>query len=88
MKHILFDTDGVIVRSDMWSNEYSRRSGISSEVMKPFFRDIFGDCIIGKADLKEVIKPYLTLWNWTGSVEEYWIKAVLYRTIEDLRRVI
>ncbi len=95
MKHILFDTDGVIVRSDMWSNEYCRRTGASTEVMIPFFRDLFGDCLVGKSDLKEVIKPYLTLWNWKGTVEEYldeWfryenkIDQKLVEKIQELRK--
>ncbi len=85
MKHILFDTDGVIVHSDMWSNEYIRKSGISSETMKPFFRDIFGDCLIGKADLKEVIKPYLALWNWTRTVDEYLEEWFHYENHIDLQ---
>ncbi len=38
MQHILFDTDGVIVHSDMWSREYSRRKQISADIMIPFFR--------------------------------------------------
>lgn len=95
MKHVLFDTDGVIVHSDMWSNEYSRRSGIPPEIMKPFFCNIFGDCITGKSDLKEVINPYLSNWNWTGSVEEYleeWFRyenrvdRELIRRIQELRK--
>lgn len=71
MKHILFDTDGVIVHSDMWSNEYARRTGITNELIKPFFRDVFGNCLIGKSDLKEAIKPFLSEWKWTGAVEGY-----------------
>lgn len=83
MKHILFDTDGVIVHSDMWSNEYARRSWISSEITRPFFREIFGDCLIGKSDLKEVIKPYLAQWDWTGTVDEYLEEWFRYENTVD-----
>lgn len=82
-KHILFDTDGVIVHSDMWSNEYVRRSGISPDAMRSFFRDVFEDCLIGESDLKEAIKPYLAQWNWTGTVEEYLEAWFLYEDCID-----
>lgn len=71
MKHILFDTDGVVVHSDMWSNEYVRRNHLSTDIMVLFFRWAFQDCLIGKADLKESIAPYLPSWWWTGSASEY-----------------
>ena len=85
MKHVLFDTDGVIVHSEMWSQEYARRCGISSETMKPFFQGIFKDCIVGKADLREVIAPYLTEWKWTRSVEEYLKEWFVYEHHTDMR---
>lgn len=71
MKHFLFDTDVVIVHSDMWSQEYSRRTGITTDIMIPFFRWVFQDCIIGKADLKEVISPYLGEWWWSEGPQKY-----------------
>lgn len=71
MKHILFDTDGVIVDSTMWSHEYSQKSWISTDVMIPFFRWVFQDCLIGKADLKESIAPYLREWWWKEDPQKY-----------------
>lgn len=71
MQHILFDTDGVIVHSKMWSIEYSRRKQISTDIMIPFFRWVFQDCLIGKADLKEAVSPYLGEWWWTEGPQKY-----------------
>ncbi len=85
MKHVLFDTDGVIVHSDTWSQEYARRSGMPSESMKPFFQGIFADCILGKADLREVIRPYLDEWKWTRTVDEYLKEWFAYEHHIDMR---
>ncbi len=85
MKHVLFDTDGVIVHPTMWSQEYARRSGILSESMKPFFQGIFADCILGKADLKEAIAPYLDEWKWTETVDEYLREWFVYEHRIDMR---
>ena len=71
MQHILFDTDGVIVHSDMWSLEYARRSGISSEYMRPFFTGVFQECILGRADLKSEIESFLPQWRYTGGADQY-----------------
>ncbi|MBC7503792.1 HAD-IA family hydrolase [Candidatus Gracilibacteria bacterium] len=71
MKHILFDTDDVVVHSDMWSQEYSRRTGITTDIMIPFFRGVFQDCLVGKSDLKESLSPFLGEWGWTKSTQEY-----------------
>ncbi len=71
MQHILFDTDGVIVHSKMWSLEFAQRSGISSDEMLPFFRGLFQDCIVGKADIRTVIEPFLKIWNYSGTPDEF-----------------
>ncbi len=70
-KIYLFDTDGVLVHSEMWSVEYSRRMWLSPNTMKPFFSGIFQECIIGKADLQEVIVPYLKEWKWKWNPDKY-----------------
>jgi putative hydrolase of the HAD superfamily len=77
-KCIIFDADGVVINSEMFSAQYQKQFGLSSEKMLPFFRGIFRDCIIGKADLKVVIQPYLKEWEWNGTVDEFlqfWFKA-------------
>lgn len=68
---ILFDADGVIVNAEQFSLQYQKRFGVDPAHMNPFFEGIFQQCIVGKADLKKVVAPYLASWNWEGSVEEF-----------------
>ncbi len=71
MTHFLFDTDWVLISSPMWSDEYSRRTWLDPRVMKPFFTWVFQECTLGKADLREMLQPYLTEWKWEWSVDAY-----------------
>ena len=60
IKAIVLDADGVIInKPDMFSVQYQKEFGISNEVMLPFFKGRFQDCLTGKADLKEELKPFL-----------------------------
>jgi putative hydrolase of the HAD superfamily len=72
---LLFDADGVIINGKMFSLHLEDDFGISTEMTKHFFTTIFSDCLEGKADLKEEIKPYLKEWGWNKGVDkflEYW----------------
>jgi putative hydrolase of the HAD superfamily len=78
IKGILFDADGVVINSENFSVQYQKRFGISNDEMLPFFKGNFQDCIVGKADLVNEIKPWLSKWKWTGSVDEFlqfWFNA-------------
>lgn len=77
-KAIIFDTDGMVVITDMFSVKYCEEYKVPYEDILPFFKNEFQPCLVGKADLKEQIKPYLEKWGWKKSVEdflEYWFKA-------------
>lgn len=71
IKALLFDADGIIVRSEMFSHQYTKKFGIPVDAMTPFFRGIFQSCLIGEANLKEVVEPYLQKWKWHGTVDEF-----------------
>jgi putative hydrolase of the HAD superfamily len=79
IKAIVFDADGVVINSpDYFSVQYQKAFGVSNETMLPFFKGKFQDCLVGKADLKEELKPLLNDWNWPGTVDElieYWFQA-------------
>ena len=78
IKCILFDADGVVINSDMFSVPYQKEHDISDDDMLPFFEGEFQNCIVGKADLIELVKPWLPKWKWKGSVDEFlqfWFKA-------------
>jgi len=68
---IIFDADGVTLKAGRnFSYIYSEKFGVPIEKLSPFFKGVFQDCMIGKADLKEELKKVLSDWNWTGTVEE------------------
>ncbi|PIR74258.1 MAG: hypothetical protein COU35_03120 [Candidatus Magasanikbacteria bacterium CG10_big_fil_rev_8_21_14_0_10_47_10] len=71
IKALLFDADGVIVRSEMFSHQYTKKFGIPTDAMTPFFKGIFQSCLIGETNLKEVVEPYLQKWKWHGTVDEF-----------------
>lgn len=86
IKAIIFDADGVVINGEMFSKCLARDYGITRETTKGFFTGPFQDCRIGKADLKEVIKPYIQRWGWKSTVEEllaYWFKSE-HKTDQDL----
>ena len=94
-KAVIFDTDGMVVITDMFSVKYCDEYKIPYENILPFFKNEFQPCLIGKADLKEQIKPYLDKWGWEKSIEEfleYWFQAEhhidqrVIKTISQLRK--
>lgn len=75
IKAILFDLDGVIIKDPIFSTVYAAEFGLTPENMIPFFTKEFQKCLIDEADLKEVLKPYLSAWKWEKSIDDllaYW----------------
>jgi len=78
IKAIVFDVDGVLVNAERFSAQLEKEYGIPAEKLLPFFKGPFQDCLLGKAQLKDVIEPYLTEWGWKGTVDEFldfWFKS-------------
>lgn len=78
IKCILFDADGVVVDAEMFSVQYQKEYGVSNDEMLPFFSGEFQKCVVGQADLKEIIQPWLAKWKWEGTVAEFlqlWFSA-------------
>ncbi|HLL60344.1 MAG TPA: HAD family hydrolase [Candidatus Nitrosocosmicus sp.] len=79
IKAIIFDLDGVlVVPAYKFSQRLHEDFGISSDITAPFFSGKFQECLIGRADLKEELKPYLIKWKWDKSLDsflEYWFKS-------------
>lgn len=95
IKVILFDADGVMVNGERFSTALERDYGISKDFTLPFFNGPFQECLVGEADLKELIAPYLLTWGWDKGVDtflEYWftiehkLNDELIAHIQELRK--
>jgi putative hydrolase of the HAD superfamily len=91
----MFDADGVVIQSEMFSHKYVKEFNLDISELDSFFMSDFQECLIGKSDLKIVIKPWLKKWRWSKSVDEflhYWFKSEhnlnfeLIETINELRK--
>ncbi len=94
IKAVVFDADGVLIHAEQWSQILAHDYGIPYSQIEPFFIDQFQRCMIGKADLKVEIAPYLSRWGFGGTVDEllkYWFSSehkpdeLLIKYIQGLR---
>lgn len=90
----IFDADGVVTSSKKFAEDLERDFGIKPELLEPFFQGPFQDALVGKADLKEALEPFLKEWGWKKTVDEfveYWFRSedivntVVTDTISRLR---
>lgn len=75
---VVFDVDGVLVHAGEFGKLLESRYGIDREVQSGFFQGPFRECVRGRADLREVIGPFLQEWNWPGTVDDFlrvWFEA-------------
>lgn len=96
IRAILFDADGVVINPMLqFSRVLEREYGITPDMTRGFFSGIFTACLAGRAELREVLPPFLAEWCWSGSVDEFiraWLVAddhpdrALLAAIQDLRR--
>ncbi len=73
---IAFDVDGVLVKGMEcggynWHAELTRDFGISLEDVEQFFLNDWDACILGLADLRDVLPPYLERWGYKGSADDF-----------------
>lgn len=95
VKAVLFDADGVLINSEMFSVALQRVHGISIDKTRKFFSEKWPEIIIGSKDLKTELRPYLPQLGWDGTVDElldFWFKTEhnidedLVSFIQGLRR--
>jgi putative hydrolase of the HAD superfamily len=75
---LILDADGVLINSESFSETLARDYDVDHDKEKEFFTTKFQDCLIGKADLKKSIAPYIASFGWKGTVDEfldYWFTA-------------
>jgi putative hydrolase of the HAD superfamily len=93
IKAIIFDADGMVTSSKMFSKELEKDFGIPAKKLLPFFESVFQKCLIGKANLKEELKNYIKAWGWKGTVDEltnYWFKVeneINNEVVEKIKKI-
>jgi putative hydrolase of the HAD superfamily len=68
---VLFDADGVLIFKLRFARLLSSEYGITREMTRPFFRGPFEACMVGAADLEDVLPPHLAAWGWRGTLDEF-----------------
>lgn len=68
---LILDADGVLVHGKTFSERLARDYDVDRDKEKEFFTGKFQECLVGKADLKESVAPYLTSFGWHGTVDEF-----------------
>lgn len=79
-KVILFDADGVTLKDEGLFTDKLKQQGFipSTEKTVPFFKGVFQDCLVGKADLKNELTKVIQDWGWQGTVDEivdFWLSV-------------
>lgn len=89
MKAIIFDCDGMIVKSERFSERIARtesEQAIPITMTSRFFDNEFQSCLVGKSDMKDVLKRYVKEWGWKRNIDDllhYWFdpqhNQIVYR---------
>ena len=78
VKAVILDADGVVIFPWRAAQLLEREYGITREMTGEFFGGVFEDCLVSKANLKEVLPPYLAQWGWRAPVDDFvrvWFEA-------------
>ncbi len=70
----VFDADAVFLRSSRPADYLEQRYGITREKLGPFFAKN-AQSLIGKADIKDILPPFLKEWSIGESVDEFLAEA-------------
>lgn len=88
---VLFDADGVtIIPQAPFSIQYATAHGLDLQELGTFFDERFGEALVGKRDLKELLEERRSLWHWQGSIDDLlkqWFEAENFRN-EELVKLI
>lgn len=75
---IIFDADGVILNGERIDIHLERDFGISRLKSREFFMGNFQSCLLGQADVLDLLPEALSTWNIPMSPDQflkYWISA-------------
>ncbi len=92
MKVLLLDADGVVVktRHKYFSGKFSEEYSVPLEEVTPFFKQEYKKAATGKAEIKDLLAPYLKKWNWSKGTNEflkYWFEGEKDIDVEVLNKV-
>ncbi len=79
IRAILYDVDGVITNSGFFSERLSKEQNIPIDTILPFFKGVYGDCQLGKADLYTELEKVKSEWGYQGDTSElidYWFSDI------------
>jgi putative hydrolase of the HAD superfamily len=68
---VIFDADGVLLETAYFSDELERSYGLPRSATLDFFTVALEACLLGRADLKQTLAPFLAGWNWAASTEDF-----------------
>ncbi len=70
---IVLDADGVVVAASasQFDEHLHRSHGIAPAITREFFQGVFQDCLIGKADLRKVLPPFLQESRLARSLDDF-----------------
>jgi len=68
---VIYDADGVVIHPWRFARYLEREHAITPEMTRAFFRTTFEGCLVGRADIKDVLSPFLYEWGWRGSLGEF-----------------
>ena len=74
IKIVVFDADGMLIRSEFFSTTLSKKYNIPMNEINHFFENEFQNCLIGKADIKKELRIYLIKWNIQTLIDDLLIE--------------
>jgi putative hydrolase of the HAD superfamily len=70
IRAVVFDVDGVLVEV-RFPTVLAGALRVSPAAADEFFAGPFVNCLMGTAQLRDVLPPFLAKWRWKGSFEEF-----------------
>ena len=81
IRAVVFDVDGVLVNPPYRFAKYLEQThGLTMQHTREFFVGRFLECILGRADLKIEIVPFMSAWGINQSVEAFMARCLRLNT--------
>jgi putative hydrolase of the HAD superfamily len=93
IRTVVFDCDGVMVAPWRFAAYLSAHHGLMGDRTRPFFDGPFVRCLIGQADIRETVGPFISAWGLPYSVDEFldlWLEienAAIPETVDYVTRL-